>query len=214
MPESSYLTLKQAATFTGKSHSTLRRFIKSILDDQSSADRRFLRPDADEEKKLKESKQPFQWEIADELLRREFMADEGKEEATPDSAAEPNAVGGGDWSMLLKMLQTQLQEKDDQLRRKDEHIDQLTERLKEANILQQTTLTALPAGRAKENPVTVATHGGGESSSGKSGNDEGANSRADSAEKPKTTRKRKATPAGKKTKTTTKPKFWSGLFGR
>lgn len=155
MSSSTYLSLKEAAAFTGKSHSTLRRFIKRITDDASSPDRQFLRPSPDQERTLKENKQPFHWDIAEELLKREFLRDEKEGEAAEGGTPESATVGAGEWSVLLAMLQKQLEEKDDQLRRKDEQIARLDERLHEAHALHQTTLKALPSGAVNDAASTL-----------------------------------------------------------
>ena len=68
-----FLTISDAEKFTGKSRSTLRRFIDSIVKADNSLDRSLLLPTIAEVLPLREQSQPFSWRISEELLRRQFL---------------------------------------------------------------------------------------------------------------------------------------------
>ncbi|MEK6261263.1 MAG: hypothetical protein AABP62_21895 [Planctomycetota bacterium] len=63
-----FLTISDAEKFTGKSRSTLRRFIDGIVKADNSPDRPLLLPTIAEVIALREQSQPFSWRISEELL--------------------------------------------------------------------------------------------------------------------------------------------------
>ncbi len=69
MPQ--FLTVKEAAKFTGKSASSIRRVIYPIIEDDQHADRQHIEPTIEDVKKLRMKGENFAWRISEELLRRE-----------------------------------------------------------------------------------------------------------------------------------------------
>ena len=84
-----FLTISEAEKFTGKSRSTLRRFIDGIVKAEKSPDRDLLLPGPDEAIAFHNQNQPFAWRISEELLRRQFLKPD-------DSATGTNEQGSGE----------------------------------------------------------------------------------------------------------------------
>lgn len=135
MPE--FLTIGQASKRTGRSTSTLRRFVRSIVQDDAHADRPLIRPTPAEIKRHTAAGVQYAYEISDELLRRAFP---------PEAAPAAEEGSGGDalatapllttLQQTIHKLEEQLDRKDAQIERKDSQISELTERLRESHIMQ------------------------------------------------------------------------------
>ena len=153
-----FLTMKEAATLTGKSPSSIRRIIYPISHDDKHADRKHVRPTVEEVKQLRTKGENFPWQVSEQLLRREVPV--GDPSNQPHSAThESTAARGGD--ALVDMLRRELDIKNHQITQHSELISKqmelisgLSERLREGNVLigslQQRFALPSAANRAKE----------------------------------------------------------------
>lgn len=149
-----FLTVKEAATLTGKSSSSIRRVIYPIVHDDKHPDRQQIEPTVDDVTKLRLKGENFAWRISEELLRREIpVAAEGPAE---QHASRESSDGNGE---LLAMLRRELDIKNHQITQQSEMLSKqielisgLSERLREGNILigslQQQL--ALPDGKVRK----------------------------------------------------------------
>jgi hypothetical protein len=165
-----YLTMKEAATLTGKSPSSIRRIIYPILHDDKHPDRKQIRPTVEEVKQLRSKGENFPWRVSEELLRREVPA--GDSSNKPHSATHGSTVATGA-DALVDMLRRELDIKNGQITQQSELISKqmelisgLSERLREGNVLigslQQRF--ALPDGANRVKEFVDATPSAGESS--------------------------------------------------
>ena len=92
-----HLTLNEAETLTGKSRSTLRRFVEGIVKPDAHPDRECLLPTVPEVADLKSKNQPFSWRVSESLLNREFK----KQAAT----GEHSNVVSEDSDRLVRVLE-------------------------------------------------------------------------------------------------------------
>lgn len=150
MPE--FLTIGQASKRTGRSTSTLRRFVRSIVQDDDHADRPLIRPTQAEIKRHTAAGVQYAYEISDELLRRAFPP-EAAPAAEEGSGVDTHATTPlfATLQQTIHKLEEQLDRKDSQIERKDSQISELTERLRESHIMQndmqkQLALAAPKAG--------------------------------------------------------------------
>lgn len=159
-----FLSLKEAAEHTGKSRSSLRRFVEKITKADDHADRTMIQPDVEAVAKLHAESHPFSWKVNIALLDREYPK-QGTN--TNDSTSSPPSSSANDelLSQTISMLKTELEAKNKQ-------IAQFQERQRETNVLlQQTTekLMLLTDGKKKPNSnekaVTVYPDGGREQGS-------------------------------------------------
>ena len=147
---SNFLTVNEAAKFTGKSPSSIRRVIYPIIHDDHQTDRQHIEPNVDDVKKLRLKGENFAWRISEELLRREVPVEAGK--PNDDGRAESQHRAAGDvelFAMLYRELDIknqQITQQSEMLSKQMELISGLSERLREGNILmgslqKQLTLT-------------------------------------------------------------------------
>ena len=153
---SSFLILKDAVKYSGKSDSTLKRLIREITADPNHEDRHLIDPDHDALQTKKEAGEPYIWKIHTDLLDKRYkVEEETSSEATPIAEKSPEATN----STVLSLLREQLEAKDrqietleKQLDRKDEQISSQNERMREQNILmkdlQQRLAIAAPSQQA------------------------------------------------------------------
>lgn len=136
----SYLTVKEAATYIGRSTSAVRRIIRPIFKDDQHPDRHHLQPSVEEVRELRLKGETFLWRVNQELLDRRIIANP----TTESSAAPAPAFQRSDPLLreLVTMLRDQVQQTQEQLKVKDQQIASLTEitnnlneRLREGNIL-------------------------------------------------------------------------------
>ena len=127
-----FLTVKEAATRTGKSPSSVRRIIYPILEVDRHPDRHHIEPDVKTAKALRIKGENFAWKISEELLNRE----------SPDGGARVKSdskVGTDTQSaVLVEIFRKQLDIKDQQIAAQNDVIKGLSERLREGNILMGT----------------------------------------------------------------------------
>lgn len=143
---SPFLSIKEAAIRYQKAEITIRRLVRATLQKEKSPDRMLIHPLPQEVARLKKSRRPFAYTIAQELLEKQF-----------GSLASPNVPrhsfhGYDPYLQLLEKtnrdLGEQLKVKDEQIRVLSQAIDDLSERQREANILmkglQETLLLSAP----------------------------------------------------------------------
>jgi len=148
-----FLSLKEAAQHTGKSHSSLRRFLEKITKADDHADRGLIQPDVDEVARLHAENHPFSWRVSTVLLDREFAEQGSDRQASNESGSQTTAASNELLSRTITMLETELSAKNKQ-------IAEFQERQRETNVLlQQTTekLMLLTDGKKKpaKNDETV-----------------------------------------------------------
>lgn len=143
-----FLTISEAEKFTGKSRSTLRRFIDGIVKVEQAADRHLLLPTEADVRALRAQNQPFAWKISEELLRRQFL----KPAETPaasggEGSGEP---GSSESSRLVAVLEKSILVLERELNEKNSQIAAMNERLRESNVLMKDLQSrlALPAGNS------------------------------------------------------------------
>lgn len=135
-----HLTVKEATKLTGKSESTIKRFLREITGDADHEDRESILPPHDEVERRREAGEPYVWKIEKSLLLKRFPA-EG--ESAEDEPAETKQTKADiPQSAIIDVLREQLQSKDkqigtleQQLDRKDGQIHNLNERMRESNVL-------------------------------------------------------------------------------
>ena len=159
-----FLSLKEAEEFTGKSRSSLRRFVESITKADNHPDRKYLDPSVERVAELHAANHPFSWRISQELLDREFskQGSTNTNQSTTDDSTTNKFI-----SLLeetVNMLNTELAQKNKQ-------IAEFQERQRETNILlQQTTekLVILTEGNRRkvttnDDAITISSKETGES---------------------------------------------------
>ncbi len=127
MTEKKFLSVKEASILSGKSESTLKRFIQKVYQSGKSKKDQML------DQKIKKEKAPkgFFWFIAEDFLKESFDTPKEKESLE---------------NMTMKILHEQLQTKDEQIK-------SLLERQRENNILMkglQDKVLVLESGKPKE----------------------------------------------------------------
>ncbi len=134
-----FLTVKEAATLTGKSASSIRRVIYPIIQGKNHPDRQHIEPTEDDATKLRLKGENFAWRISEELLRREVTIETAKTTNDERGDSQPRTAGDVE---LLDMLRRELDIKNQQITQQSEMLSKqmelisgLTERLGEGNIL-------------------------------------------------------------------------------
>jgi hypothetical protein len=142
-----FLTISEAEKFTGKSRSTLRRFIDGIVKADASPDRHLLTPTPEEVVALHAQNQPFAWKMSEELLRRQFLKPE--EATVPDGEKGSGGAAESDSSRLVTVLEKSVAILERELAEKNTQIAAMNERLRESNILMKELqqYVALPSGK-------------------------------------------------------------------
>ena len=165
-----FLTVKEATRRTGKSPSSIRRIIYSILRDDAHPDRIYLEPGPQAAKELRSKGENFAWKISEELLARITSANNAGEKG---SAASANRVSHAE-ADLLDMLRRELDIKNRQIAQQSEMIakqmqltEGLSERLREGNVLihELQKQLALPAGGQRPTVVDANSPKSGEGES-------------------------------------------------
>lgn len=151
-----YITLSDAEKFTGKSRSTLRRFLDGIVKVDDAPDRHLITPTIDEVAAFREENQPFTWKISEELLRRQFLKSEETDQPSEEGSG-PSLEGGS--NRLVSVLEKTVAMFEKELNEKNAQIAALNERLRESNYLQQDLQArlALPPAKPREMPVDAET---------------------------------------------------------
>lgn len=125
-----FISIKDASVRYQKAEITIRRFVRSVLEQEKNADRAFIHPLPTDAVKLKKSKKPFAYTISEELLKRHY----GEAGSAPSVSSSH-----GSYVHLLERTNTnlgdQLKVKDEQIRVLAQAIDDLSERQRETNVL-------------------------------------------------------------------------------
>lgn len=152
----SFLTVKEAARFTGKSPSSIRRVIYPILHDDAHPDRVQIQPSVEEALQLRMKGENFAWRLSEELLRREITVEPVADKGQESSSSRPSAAAEGE---LLAMLRRELDIKNQQITqhaelmaKQMELIKGLGERLREGNILIASLQQRLALSDGRERP--------------------------------------------------------------
>lgn len=157
---SPFLTVREAATLTGKSPSSIRRILYPIIKDDAHPDRSHIRPGVEEAVQHRVKGENFAWRVGEEFLRRAFPV-----EAAGGRVPHSDRDGVRDGGELIEMLRRELEIKNQQIAQHGELIGKqmelisgLSERLREGNILigsLQQRLT-LPKGKEGESSTVDA----------------------------------------------------------
>lgn len=128
-----FLSLKEAEEFTGKSRSSLRRFVEAITKADNHPDRKYLDPSVERVAELHAANHPFSWRISLELLEREFS----KQGTTSSNHSAPD---DSTTTKVITLLEETVNMLNTELAQKNKQIGEFQERQRETNILlQQTT---------------------------------------------------------------------------
>jgi hypothetical protein len=133
--EKNFISIKEASLLTGKSESTLKRFVQKNFSIGKSKGK----PKNNQNIKREKAPKGFFWFIEENFLLENFPA----ENSSPHSSAEN--------SEIVKILKEQLE-------KKDEQISQLLDRQRESNILTknlQDKVLALEPGEKKPGQLVV-----------------------------------------------------------
>ena len=128
-----FLSLKEAEAFTGKSRSSLRRFVEAITKADNHPDRKYLDPSVERVTELHASSHPFSWRISQELLEREFSKQGSP--STSQSTTDDSTT-----NKFISLLEETVNMLNTELAQKNKQIAEFQERQRETNfLLQQTT---------------------------------------------------------------------------
>lgn len=142
--ETTFLSIKDASQKYGKAEITIRRLVRSIVNDASSGDRGMISPAPSQAQKLKLKRKPFSYTLSTDLLEKHFGA-------TATAPRARHLERGPEYTRLLEQtsegLKQQLVVKDEQIRALNTSIQALSERQHEMNVLmkglqQQLLLTS------------------------------------------------------------------------
>lgn len=129
--EPTFLSIKEASDKYGKAEITIRRLVRSIVNDADTTERDHIQPSLTEVAALKKKRKPFSYAISTDLLDRTYNA-------SPSASAKSSGSTDAYADVLKEanqQLQSQLGVKDDQIRALNQALDALTERQRESNIL-------------------------------------------------------------------------------
>lgn len=146
-----FLPIPEAANHTGKSVTTIRRFVRSIASNDNHPDRDQLLPSPEDVRRMRTAGEQFAWRVSVEILDREFSGSSVRE------PSKSNVPFGEVVSLLRIQLQDsrqQLQVKDAQIASQVEIIHNLNERIHETNVLMATVQKqlSLTEGKPKLQP--------------------------------------------------------------
>jgi hypothetical protein len=148
------LTIGKAAKRTGKSTSTIRRFVKSIVEVERHPDRPRIKPTPKAVQRFKANDAQFSWKIDPSLIDREFGS---------IRASEEGSQGGDDATLkllqeTLTTLQRELVEKNKQLDVKDQQIAKMQDHAKRQDMAMlgmQAKLGLIPSPNAPTDAKVV-----------------------------------------------------------
>ena len=157
-----FLTIKEAAAFTGKAEITVRRLVHEIVKEDRqdkktpSRERGLIKPSGSEIAEFKHRGHPYTYTISEKLLRARFQGNDQATDGDQSRGREDAETRKNEMDALMK---EQLGQKQEQLTVKDGQIesltklvhnlgDQLNERLRESNVLMKglQDRMALPQG--------------------------------------------------------------------
>jgi hypothetical protein len=117
MSEKKFLSVPESCLLTGKSESTIKRFLQKNFKNDRSKDSSKTSQNIKKEK----AQNGFYWFVEENFLLKNF----------PITAETKNS----EESEMINFLKEQLENKDQQMKEKDGQISQLLERQRESNIL-------------------------------------------------------------------------------
>lgn len=144
-----FLSLSDAESYTGKSRSSLRRFVEAITKPDNHPDRPFILPSVEEVADLHKANHPFSWRVSSELLDRKFKK-EGSQESADRTSEESSTT-----HKFISLLEETVAMLNNELEHKNRQIAEFQERQRETNILlSQTTdrLVMLTEGSKQRTP--------------------------------------------------------------
>lgn len=127
--ESPLLTIAEAAAKIGRSHSTVRRLIKTIADSPAHPDRSGIEPTVKAVEAFKKKGENFTWMVREDVLMKHLQsAPKEEKKMSSDSYSTLKAD-------IIDILRKELEIKNQQIGKQGEIITSLNERLREGNIL-------------------------------------------------------------------------------
>ncbi len=133
---SEFISAVEASKLTPISASTIKRFIRDVVDNPSHPSRDKIEPSVDELKRIQASGEPYRWRIDREFAVEHFRSAKKSEKGSGDSTETTDTV--------LEILREQLSQKDSQIKtletqldRKDDQLSQQNERMKDTHFLMQ-----------------------------------------------------------------------------
>ena len=127
-----FLSLTESNRYTGKSRSSLRRFVEAIVKQDQHPDRHHLLPTVEEVIEIKAANHPFSWRISQELLDREFPPKTVNSSDAAEGTKPPTE--------LVRVLEKSISLLETELTEKNRQISQFQERQRETNyLLKQAT---------------------------------------------------------------------------
>ncbi|MGB7347989.1 MAG: hypothetical protein WBD20_27440 [Pirellulaceae bacterium] len=149
---SEFISAVQASKLTPVSASTIKRFIRDVVDDTNHASRDKIQPSVNELRRTQEAGEPYRWTIEKEFAIEQFGA---ADEKKGSGESEPSG-------MVLEILRSQLEAKDAQIRtfetqldRKDDQIKRQDDRMQETHILMQDLQKRLSLTAPAPEAITV-----------------------------------------------------------
>lgn len=150
--ESPLLTIAEAAEKIGRSHSTIRRLIKTIADSPAHPDRSGIEPSPKVVEAFKKKGETFTWMVREDVLMKHLQsAPKEEKKMSSDSSSTLKAD-------IIDILRKELGIKNQQIEKQGEIITSLNERLREGNILMGSLQQRLaPPQTDSPSPTVVET---------------------------------------------------------
>lgn len=148
-----FLSVKEAASRTGKSPSSIRRILYPIIHDDHHPDRHHIEPDVETAKALRLKGENFAWKLSEELIDRE--------RSTPAAKQKDSAPVGDAAAAIVDILRKQLEIKDEQIAAQNEVIKGLSERMHEGNVLMGSLQQKLAAPDRSKTDIVDAERAAG-----------------------------------------------------
>ncbi len=170
-----FISLKEVEELTGKSRSTLRRWVSKITSTANHPDRNLIQPSVDEVKKLHTENHPFSWTVSKTLVDRGFLK----------SSSQPKGESGvrSDFTdlPLLSMLQETIGMLKTELEERNKQVNRYEERHRESNLmlLKTTEKLALLEEGQRARPVHETATTNASPSVGYKNSEEGTNLQRD-----------------------------------
>lgn len=148
------VTIKEAAEKYKKAEITIRRLIRSIVQDEAHSDRTHIHPSPEDVQKLKKKSKPFTYSV-DKILLDKVYGEVAKVQAAQQAVAPvAEATVNPEFFSLIK---NQLEVKDDQIRALSQALDEMNVRSREMNVLMKGMQDGLFKLPSKKNVVDVDT---------------------------------------------------------
>ena len=136
---SEFISAVEAGKLTPVSASTIKRFIRDVVDDPNHESRDKIQPSFEELKRAQEAGEPDRWKIDRDFVIEQFgSADEAKKGSGDETSSEVLSILRQQLEakdQQIRTLETQLDRKDDQIVRLDDRM--LDDRMTETHVLMQ-----------------------------------------------------------------------------